>query len=203
MSAKLVEPWFDKRNTAWSVFNILSTEFEIEPKVFTLGEVEQFIRCNGNFRVEMRYVDEPVGEARVVLDEVISLFERLRTELGTEHFDYAILPREQVTLDFTNCKYIHRDVYGEMRRKMDWDDWYGENYSALWDILTGLSYKGDDFTILRPRMYRDIPYGDNVIFTETVDNICAVFLRAQQTYGDITVDIRYVDDAEGMEGYLL
>lgn len=40
MSAKLVEPWFDKRNTAWSVFNILSTEFEIEPKVFTLGEVE-------------------------------------------------------------------------------------------------------------------------------------------------------------------
>ena len=49
-----------------------------------------------------------------------------------------------VTLDFTACKYIS-DLYREMRTRMEWDDDYGENLSALWDILWGHALQGRRF----------------------------------------------------------
>ena len=111
--------------------------------------------------------------------------------------------RIAVTLDFTSCKYIP-DLFREMRTKMDWDEDFGENLSALWDILTGMPYKGDDFTIIRPLRFENIPHGQNDIFTEYVDKICAIFERAQQRYGDITVTVRYNDpDEKDLSGYLI
>ena len=98
--------------------------------------------------------------------------------------------RIAVTLDFTSCKYIP-ELYSEMRAKMDWDEDFGENLSALWDILRGMPYRGDDFTIVRPAQFANIPHGQNDTFTEYVDKICAIFDRAQQRYGDITVTVRY------------
>ena len=111
--------------------------------------------------------------------------------------------RIAVILDFTHCKYAS-ELYGEMRTKMDWYEDYGENLDALWDILRGMPYKGDDFTIIRPLRFENIPYGENDLFTEYVDKICAIFQRAQQRYGDITVTIRYVDSEEkDVSGYLI
>ena len=112
--------------------------------------------------------------------------------------------RISVTLDFRHCKYIS-ELYQEMRSKMDWDDDFGENLSALWDILRGMPpYKGDDFTILRPLAFSGIPHGQDHSFTEYVDKICAVFERAQQKYGDITVTICYTDQESGdMSDYLI
>lgn len=109
--------------------------------------------------------------------------------------------RIQVTIDFTGCKYLG-EVYREMRTKMEWDDDLGENLSALWDILRGMPYKGDDFTILRPRYFTGIPHGENAIFTEYVDKICAIFQRAQDQ-GLLTVQIVFTDDsAQRSEGSL-
>lgn len=96
-----------------------------------------------------------------------------------------------VTLDFSKCKYIS-EIYLEMRTKMKWEDWYGPNLDALWDILTGLPYYGNDFTIIRPYIYRDIPYEQDKLFTEYVDKLCTVFLRAERMYGEITVHIEYL-----------
>lgn len=96
-----------------------------------------------------------------------------------------------VTIDFTFCKYAS-ELYKEMRTKMEWDEDFGENLSALWDILWGMSYKGDDFTIIRPRQFTEIPYGKNTSFTEYVDKICAIFQRAQDQ-GILTVRIQYED----------
>lgn len=96
-----------------------------------------------------------------------------------------------VTLDFTACKYIS-DLYREMRTRMEWDDDYGENLSALWDILWGVPYKGDDFTIIRPLHFRNIPHGQDQPFTEYVDKICAIFQRAQRQ-SLLTISIRYTD----------
>ena len=111
--------------------------------------------------------------------------------------------RIAVTLDFTSCKYIP-EIYKEMRTKMEWADFFGENLDALWDILTGMPYKGDDFTIIRPVRYKNIPYGQNDIFTEHVDKICAIFQRAQQRYGDITVTVCYTDaDRKDLSDYLI
>ena len=99
--------------------------------------------------------------------------------------------RVAVTLDFTPCKHLF-DVFKEMRTKMEWDEAFGENLSALWDILRGMPYKGDDFTIIRPRIFTNIPHGQDRSFTEYVDKICSIFQRAQQQ-GIISVDIVYTE----------
>lgn len=96
-----------------------------------------------------------------------------------------------VTLDFSKCKYLG-EVFLEMRTKMEWEDWYGENLYAIWDILTGLPYYGNDFTIIRPYSYTNIPHEQDQQFTEYIDKICAVFLRAERLYGDISVHIEYL-----------
>ena len=103
--------------------------------------------------------------------------------------------RVSVTLDFTKQKYL-QDIYREMREKMEWDDDYGENLSALWDILWGMPHKGNDFLILRPVRYKDIPYGYNDVFTKHVDHICRIFQRGQDE-GYLTVKIQYTDDEPG------
>lgn len=110
--------------------------------------------------------------------------------------------RIAVTIDFTPCRYSP-ELYKEMRTKMEWDDDLGENLDALWDILWGMPYKGDDFTIIRPRFFRNIPYGQDSIFTEYVDKICDIFQRAQQQ-GILTVSVKYVDDtADNLSDYLV
>ena len=110
--------------------------------------------------------------------------------------------RIAVTIDFTPCKTLN-DVYHEMRTKMEWDDDLGENLDALWDILWGMPYKGDDFTIIRPLHFRDIPYGRDHAFTEYVDKVCSIFQRAQQQ-GILTVGIKYTDGAaEDVSGFMV
>ncbi len=54
-----------------------------------------------------------------------------------------------VLLDFSLCSDIHA-LYQELRAKMAWDAWYGENLDALYDILTGLPHKGHRFVLTMP-----------------------------------------------------
>lgn len=109
--------------------------------------------------------------------------------------------RVKVILDFTGCKYIG-ELFREMRTKMEWDDDLGENLSALWDILWGMPYKGDDFTIIRPHLFTGIPHGQDASFTEYVDKICSIFQRAESR-GLLTVQIWYTDDgSEDLTGYM-
>ena len=100
--------------------------------------------------------------------------------------------KETVTLDFTTQKYLSQ-IYQEMREKMEWDENYGENTSALWDVLHGMPYKGDDFLILRPVRYTGIPYEHNDAFTEHVDRICRVFQKAHDRE-ILTVKVQYTDN---------
>lgn len=79
---------------------------------------------------------------------------------------------------------------------MEWDDDFGENLSVLWDILRGMPYKGGDFTILRPRRFENIPYGQNDTFTKYVNKICNIFQGSEQEYGYITVTIHYTHPEE-------
>ena len=55
-----------------------------------------------------------------------------------------------VLLDFSPCT-ERRELYAELRNKMDWQEWYGENLDALNDILTGLPHRGSRFVILLPK----------------------------------------------------
>lgn len=189
---KTIELHFGKYDREWTLFHVLSIEFEIEPKAYSLEEFSAFLQSNGGFFVNIRYWDMPYGAAAERLQEIFRLFEQIKAKKGPEYLDYAFIPREEVILDFRECKSLYT-VYEEMRQKMEWEDWYGTNLDALWDILTGLPYRGDDFLILRPRYYSGIPYGRDAIFTQAVDKICDIFLDAQAEYDSIRVEIVYTE----------
>lgn len=55
----------------------------------------------------------------------------------------------QITLDFSGCS-DRAGLYGELRRRMLWEDWYGESLDALHDILTGLRFLGKSFVFIMP-----------------------------------------------------
>ena len=54
-----------------------------------------------------------------------------------------------VFVDFTACAEIG-ELYQELRQKLQWEDWYGENLDALYDILTGLPHRGSRFVLRMP-----------------------------------------------------
>ncbi|MBR5094036.1 MAG: barstar family protein [Oscillospiraceae bacterium] len=55
-----------------------------------------------------------------------------------------------VTVDFSLCPDIP-SLYRELRGALQWEDWYGENLDALYDILTGLPHRGERFLLTMPR----------------------------------------------------
>lgn len=55
----------------------------------------------------------------------------------------------EINLDFSACR-SRQELYALMRRQMLWQDWYGENLDALYDILTGQSYLGKRFAFILP-----------------------------------------------------
>ncbi len=76
---------------------------------------------------------------------------------------------EPVALDFSRCT-EKEELFAELRRKMDWQKWYGSNLDALWDVLTGLPHKGKRFTITLPDAESDI--------AAYADRVCDVFREA-------------------------
>ena len=54
-----------------------------------------------------------------------------------------------VTLDLSDCS-DRAAIYEKLREGMDWQDWYGSNLDALWDVLTGLEHRGRRFRLLLP-----------------------------------------------------
>ena len=191
---KKIEICLGKWGDVEKIWTALSVEFETKNRIDTLNGLEEFIRRSGDFYVKIRYADDLYGMAKTCFEEVLGLFGRLRDEWGASRFDYILLPREVVELDFTGCRYLG-ELYREMRVKMDWHSDYGESLDALWDILRGMPYRGDDFVIFRPKAYLNIPYGHHVRFTEYVDQICSVFQEAEER-GFLTVKVRYVDPRE-------
>ena len=74
-------------------------------------------------------------------------------------------------IDFAGCE-TRKELYAVLRREMAWEDWYGGNLDALWDVLTGLPHEGERFTIALPRA--DSPAYDYA------EKIRAVFREAEQ-----------------------
>ena len=54
-----------------------------------------------------------------------------------------------IFLDFSSCGDIP-SLYAELRDKMQWENWYGENLDALYDVLTGLPHRGTRFVLVMP-----------------------------------------------------
>ncbi|MBE6679055.1 MAG: hypothetical protein E7598_00875 [Ruminococcaceae bacterium] len=187
---KTIELWLGRYDSEYTLFNAISTDFGITPKVYSIDSLAEFLKSNSGHFVNIRYSDRLYGDAAIVFADIIKLFEQIKLIYGNLHLDYSFVPREKVVIDFAKCQSMS-EIYQEMRVKMEWMDWYGENLDALWDILTGLPYKGDDFTILRKKHHSRIIYGRTEDFTGLVDEICGIFIEAQNEYGKIKVDIHF------------
>ena len=55
----------------------------------------------------------------------------------------------QVTLDFSRCR-ERGELYDVLAARMLWQNWYGRNLDALYDILTGLPHLGKCFVLRLP-----------------------------------------------------
>lgn len=113
---------------------------------------------------------------------------RLTGEVGRD-----FLARQNVVLDFTSCA-TPIDIDRELRTKMKFFLYYGNGLDALWDILTGMCFYGDDFLIKRKNTHQYTKYGRVIDFTKKVDKICELFKEASKSiYSNITVKIEFVD----------
>lgn len=73
----------------------------------------------------------------------------------------------EVTLDLSHCS-SRQEIYAQLREKMQWQDWYGENLDALWDTLTALPHYGRRFVFIMPE-------GELKTYAE---KLCATFEEA-------------------------
>lgn len=55
----------------------------------------------------------------------------------------------ELTLDFSACR-ERPELYDVLAARMLWQEWYGRNLDALYDILTGMPHLGRRFRILLP-----------------------------------------------------
>ena len=74
-------------------------------------------------------------------------------------------------IDFAGCE-SREELYAVLRREMAWEDWYGGNLDALWDVLTGLPHEGGRFTVALPR-------ADSPVY-DYAEKIRAVFNEAEE-----------------------
>ena len=73
----------------------------------------------------------------------------------------ALNQSRPVTLDFSACE-DRKALYRVMRAAMLWQEDYGSNLDALYDILTGLPYYGSSFRIIPPENEALLDYTDRI-----------------------------------------
>ena len=76
-------------------------------------------------------------------------FERAYTEIAQACEGLLYHLTGTVLVDFRLCPDIP-SLYRELRDKLRWEDWYGENLDALYDVLTGLPHRGELFLLTMP-----------------------------------------------------
>ena len=54
---------------------------------------------------------------------------------------------KKITIDFSLCKHP-LDLHKELKEKLNFPEWYGNNLDALWDMLTGFIETPVDITLI-------------------------------------------------------
>ena len=117
---------------------------------------------------------DPEGKVKNLLDYAGRTGEEIDDPWYTRDFETAL--REitagceamlqalsgELMLDLSACR-DRAGIYAVLRREMEWQDWYGSNLDALWDVLSGLEHRGSRFRLVMPPPDAEIaPYANLV-----------------------------------------
>ena len=91
-----------------------------------------------------------------------------------------IIPKER-NLDFSSCSYIG-EIYRVIKSELELPAWCRENLDALWDAITGIMYTPAKITIKRIIRRTELQ--------SSVDEIIAVFQKAEKRFREITVIVK-------------
>ena len=94
-----------------------------------------------------------------------------------------LVPKKRV-LDFSKCQYLG-EVHQVIQKELELPEWYGQNLSALWDVLTGYMYVPAEITIIyKPETKKSEE------LASAIQKIVAVFQEAKQEFNEITLDVK-------------
>ena len=63
-----------------------------------------------------------------------------------EYYEFKEITENPIVLDFSKCKYWQQ-VHDMLKEKFGFPEYYGENWSALWDCLDGLFLGEGDWEV--------------------------------------------------------
>ena len=98
-----------------------------------------------------------------------------------------------VMIDFSACADIPA-LYAELRLKMDWEPWYGNNLDALYDVLTGLPHLGTSFIFTMPS--EDAPAEVRLV----AERIRTVFMEAADDLSEPSAPVVQIPDVIDQDG---
>ena len=119
---------------------------------FDQANLRNMERCfGGDPEGKLHLMTEYVGEPDAIIDDpwYTRDFDRAWEDIHTCCLALLNTLHPEVTLDCSACR-ERAALYEVMSSAMLWEDFYGRNLDALYDIVTGLPHLGKRFRILLP-----------------------------------------------------
>ena len=119
---------------------------------FDQANLRNMERCfGGDPEGKLHLMTEYVGEPEAIIDDpwYTRDFDRAWEDIHTCCLALLNTLHPEVTLDLSACR-ERAALYTVMSDAMLWEDFYGRNLDALYDIVTGLPHLGKRFRILLP-----------------------------------------------------
>ena len=87
---------------------------------------------------------------------------------------------KNITVNFSLCK-NQLDLHKELKEKLNFPEWYGNNLDALWDMLTGFIETPANITVVWK------PTNEDKNIKEAVLQIIDLFIEASEENEEIKV----------------
>ena len=119
---------------------------------FDQANLRNMERCfEGDPEGKLHLMTEYIGEPDAIIDDpwYTRDFDRAWEDIHVCCLALLNTLHPEVTLDFSSCR-ERPELYEVMSSAMLWEDCYGRNLDALYDIVSGLPHLGRRFRILLP-----------------------------------------------------
>jgi len=116
----------DVRNLIKENFNI--SDWENKNPDNLLRQLKELAQC----KIYFRGTNLVPANISKYLKQIIDIFDKVEDMYN----NIRVYVWDIVTIDFTNVKSVY-EIHKLISEKLDFPEWYGGNFPALWDMLTG------------------------------------------------------------------